>query len=112
VGMSPYCSSKNFVRELSVREPSALEDATYASFTNRVAKIASSPSWCSGVTLVREGGGVGVGVGVGVGWVEMSGVGVVWWGVSNELVDEELLVGSVKSEAVELLFEVFCELFV
>ncbi len=42
----------------------------------------------------------------------MSGVGVVWWGVSNELVDEELLVGSVKSEAVELLFELFCELFV
>ncbi len=25
----------------------------------------------------------------------------VWWGVSTELVDEELLMGSVKSEAVE-----------
>jgi len=58
------------------------------------------------------GVGLGGGVGVGVGWVEMSGVEVVWRGVSNELVDEELLMGSVKSEAVELLLEVFCELFV
>ncbi len=34
--------------------------------------------------------------------------------VANELVDEELLVGSVLvlSEVVELLFEVFCEVLV
>ncbi len=37
---------------------------------------------------------------------------MVGWRVANELVDEELFVGSVLSEAVELLFEVFCELFV
>ncbi len=89
-----------------------IENAKYASLPNRVAKIASSPSCWVGVTLVGVGVGVGVEVGVGVGWVEMSGVEVVWWGVSDELVDEELLMGSVKSEAVELLLEVFCELFV
>ncbi len=64
------------------------------------------------MALVGVGVGVGVGVRVGVGWVEVSGVVVVWWGVSTELVDEELLMGSVKSEAVELLLEVFCEIFV
>jgi hypothetical protein len=42
----------------------------------------------------------------------MGGVRVVGWGFANKLVDEELLVGSVLSEAVELLFELFCELFV
>ncbi len=62
------------------------------------------------MTLV--GVGAGVGVGVGVGWVEMGGVRVVWWGVSNELVDEELLVCGLQSETVELSIEVFCELFV
>jgi hypothetical protein len=55
---------------------------------------------------------VGVGVGVVVGWVGVGGVRVVGWRVANELVDEELLMGSVLSEAMELLFEVFCELFV
>ena len=30
----------------------------------------------------------------------MSGVRVVWGGVANELVNEELLVGSVESETV------------
>jgi hypothetical protein len=59
------------------------------------------------VALVGVGVGVGVEVGVGVGWVGMSGARVVWWGVANELVNEELLVGSVESETVELLFEVF-----
>ncbi len=44
---------------------------------------------------------VGVGVGVGVSELGLGGlvwvvlVRVVWWGVSNELVNEELLVGSV-----------------
>jgi hypothetical protein len=50
------------------------------------------------VTLV--GVGVGVGVRIGVGWVEVSDVRMVWWGVANELVDDELLVGSVESETV------------
>ncbi len=44
-----------------------IEDATYASFPNRVAKIASSPSWCSGVTLVGVGFGVGFGSELGLG---------------------------------------------
>ncbi len=38
---------------------------------------------------------VGVGGGVGVGWV---GIRLVGWRVANELIDEELLVGSVLSE--------------
>ncbi len=42
----------------------------------------------------------------------MSGVRVVGWRVADELVNEELLVGSVLSEVVELLFEVFCEVLV
>jgi hypothetical protein len=50
------------------------------------------------VTLI----GVGVGVGVGLGDVR-----VVGRRVANELVDEELLVGSVLSKVVYLLFEVF-----
>ncbi len=49
------------------------------------------------------GWGRGRGRGRGWGWV-------VRWRVANELVDEELLVGSVLSKVVELLFEVFCEL--
>jgi hypothetical protein len=43
---------------------------------------------------------VGVGVGVGVGWVEVSDVRVLGWGGATELVDEELVVGSVDSETV------------
>ena len=55
---------------------------------------------------------VGVGVGVVVGWVGVGGVRVVGWRVANELVDEELLMGSVLSEVVELLFEMFSEVLV
>jgi hypothetical protein len=58
------------------------------------------------VALVGVGVGVGVGVvvevgvGVGVGWVEVSDVRVLGWGGATELVDEELVVGSVDSETV------------
>ncbi len=54
--------------------------------------------------------GLGVGVGVVVGWVGVGGVRVVGWRVVNELRNEELLVGGVLFEAVQLLCEVFCEL--
>ncbi len=42
----------------------------------------------------------------------MGGVRVVGWRVANELVDEALLMGSVLSKVVDLLFEVFCEVLV
>jgi hypothetical protein len=54
----------------------------------------------------RVGVRVEVGVCVGV------GVRVVGWGVANKLMDEELLVCSVLSEVVDVLFDVFCKLLV
>ncbi len=45
------------------------------------------------VALVGVGVGAGFGVGVGVEWVGGDGVGGVKWGVANELVDQELVVG-------------------
>ncbi len=47
-----------------------------------------------------------------VGWVGVGSVRVVGWRVVNELRNEELLMGGVLSEAVQLLCEVFCELIV
>ena len=43
-----------------------IENAKYASLPNRVAKIASSPSWWIGVTLVELG--LGLGSGSELGW--------------------------------------------
>ncbi len=71
------------------------EDAANASLSNGVTKVKSSPSWCTGLALVRVGVWVGVGVGVGVGDVR-----VVWGGIVDELMNEELLMGSVESETV------------
>ncbi len=69
------------------------------------------------MSLCRAGWSWGWGwgqVGVGVGSVGVGGVSVVGWRVADELVNEELLVGSVlfKFKVVELLFEVFCEVLV
>ena len=73
------------------------EDAAYASLSNCVTQVTSSPSWCTGLALVRVGVGAGVGVGVGVG---VGDVRVVWGGIVDELMNEELLMGSVESETV------------
>ncbi len=91
-----------------------IEYATCTPFPDSVVEIASSTGWRVRVPLIAVGVGVGVGVGVevgvGVGWV--GGVRVVGWRVANELLDEELLVGSVLSKVVDMLFDVFCELLV
>ena len=42
----------------------------------------------------------------------MGGIRIVRWRIAYDLVDEKLLVCSVLSKVVELLFEMVCELLV